>query len=102
MKAKERQAVTNPNKKDYMYSYETIRKYHDSILYGAEVLKASLPGSYHTEMKSFLDNYKKEFQGAKKAGNVDETESDPFSFSLLCLICCWFISGGHVLVGVFY
>jgi hypothetical protein len=95
-KAKERQAVTNPNKKDYVYSYETIRKYHDSILYGAEVLKACLPGSYHAEMKSFLDNYKKEFQGAKKAGNVDETESDPFSFSLLRLICCWFISGGHV------
>ena len=65
-KAKERQAVTNPKKKDYVYFFETIRKYHDSILYWVEVKKVSLPGSYHVVMKSFLDNYKKEYQGTKK------------------------------------
>ena len=100
-RAKKRQADTNPLKKDYMYSFETIRKYHDSILYGAEVKKMSLPENYHMEMKAFLDNYKKEYQGAKKAGKVEEIESDPFSFSLLRLICTWFVAKGNVFAWCF-
>ena len=93
---KKRQTDTNPLKKDYMYLFGTIRKYHNSILYGAEVKKMALPENYYIKMKVFLDNYKKEYQGAKKSGNIEESESDSFSFSLLWLIYTWFIARGNM------
>ena len=55
-----------------------IWNYHDSILFGAEKKKTRLPDKYTVEMKSFLDNYKKEHSDAKKKGNVEKNESDPF------------------------
>ena len=42
--------------------------------------------NHYIEMKAFINSYKKECQGAKKAGNVEESESDSLLFSLLRLI----------------
>ena len=95
-KVKKRQKATNPEKKDRVVSFETIRKYHDSILFGAEKRKVRLSDNYTIEMKSFLDNYKKEHNAAKKKGNVEENESDPFSFSLLRFVCVWFLDTGNI------
>ena len=41
-------------------SFEHIHKYHDAVLFGASERGATLPGTYHNEMKRFLDYYKKE------------------------------------------
>ena len=95
-KAKKRQKALNPEKKNKIMSFETIRMYHDAILFGAEKRKVPLPHKYTVEMKAFLANYKKEHSAAKKDGNVEENESDPFSFSLLRLVCVWFIDTGNI------
>ena len=50
----------NPEGKDYIMSFEHIYKYHDAVFFGASEKEVTLPGTYHIEMKKFLDNYKKE------------------------------------------
>lgn len=101
-KAKKRQKAMNPGGKNKVMSFEIIRKYHDSILFGAEKRKVRLPDNYTVEMKAFLVNYKKEHSAAKKKGNVEENESDPFSFSFLRLVCVWFIDTGKIFGWCFF
>ena len=66
-KSKKQQKDVHTEKKDYMYSYRAIRKYHDSILHSAEIQKVLLPETYYLEMKIYLENCKEEYQGAKKS-----------------------------------
>ena len=47
------------------YQYDHLRKYHDAILYCSKLAKLNLPNTYKAEMKSFLDNLKKEKTQAK-------------------------------------
>ena len=63
-------------------SHSHLRKFHDSILFGAEQTGAILPQVYHLEMGKFLDSYKKETVIAKCKGNVDENDSDQIPFAL--------------------
>ena len=49
-----------------------LRKYHDAILYCAKLAKVNLPPVYKAEMKTFLDNLKKEKTQAKSEGRTDE------------------------------
>ena len=50
----------NPERKDYMMSFEHNCKYHNAMLFGASEKGVTFPGTYHIEIKKFLDNYKKE------------------------------------------
>ena len=49
-------------------SYEYIRKFHNTMLFGASEKGVTLLGTYPIEMEKFLDNYKKEVASKKKKG----------------------------------
>ena len=83
-----------------LYSYEHVRKINDAILFGSKRVDQELPGSYYTEMESFLLSYRKENAVAASEGNVDERSADPISFSLYRLILTWAIEKGNIFVWV--
>ena len=47
----------NPEHKDQIMSFEHICMYHDAVLFGATERGVTLPGTYHVEMKKFLENH---------------------------------------------
>ena len=91
----------NPDKKDKIMSYDHIQKYHDAILFGSKQAKKMMPNLYYIEMKTFLNNYKKEVTSAKKEGKIDEQESNPFTFPLFTLLCSWFLEAGNIFAWIF-
>ena len=95
-----------PNKftlegKPIHYSYSHLRKYYDSVLFGAYRAKVALPEIYEMEMQGFLDSVKKEKVKAKKRGEVEEKEADPISFELYRLLCKYAINAGNIFVWAF-
>ena len=58
--AKSNALEENPDMKDKIFSFEHVRNHHDAILFGARQRNAISCNSYHVEMRTFLDDYKKE------------------------------------------
>jgi len=58
-------------------SHEDLRKYRDSVLWGAKVAGQHLPSSFYDAMEVYLAAYKKKLATAKKQGHVDEYSTDP-------------------------
>jgi hypothetical protein len=58
-------------------SYEDLRKYRDSVLWGSKMAGERLPSSFFEEMEIYLGAYKKKFAHARKLGNVEEYSTDP-------------------------
>ena len=84
------------------YSFSHLRKFYDSILFGAHRARVALPEIYEMEMKkAFLDSVKKEKTKAKKRGEVEEKEADPISFELYRLIYKYAIEAGNIFVWAF-
>ena len=79
-------------------SYEHICKFHDAMLFGAPEKGETLPGTYLSEMKKVLDNCKKE-ENPKKEGVVDESSTDPFTFTLYHLVANCFIEENNLFFG---
>ena len=77
---------TKPNSQK-QYSFVHMRKYHNSIQYGASRSGKALPVSYVTGMTKFLESFKKESNEAKKHGRLEEREADPITYSFYKLIC---------------
>jgi hypothetical protein len=83
-----------------IYSFSHMRKVNDAILFGARTVKKELSTSYYSEMKGFLNSFKKEAADARSRGNMDEKSADPISFSLFRLILTWAIERGNIFVWV--
>ena len=49
-------------------SYEHIRKFYDAMIFEASEKGETLPPTYLTVMKNFLENYKKEVASKNKKG----------------------------------
>jgi hypothetical protein len=82
-------------------SHTQLRKYNDSILYGAECAEERLPSQYFHEMEKFLNSFKKETRTAKANGQLDENEADPISWALLRRMCQWALEEGNIFVWVY-
>ena len=82
-------------------SFVQIRKFHDSILYGAKSVRQSLPVSYYREMELYLSAFKKETAEAKQDGQLDEQEADPIPRSLFRLILEWALAENNIFLWVF-
>ncbi len=67
--------------KQIFYGWDNMRKYHDSILFGASRSRSQLPQGYRAQMKKLLDALKKENQQKKRFGQVDEHEAE---YAILC------------------
>ena len=91
----------NPEREDRVMSYDHIRKYHDALLFGAQERGTCMSMKYNVEMKKYLQHYKKEVAANKKLGKVDEYDSDPFSFTLVRILCTWFLGSGDIFSWVF-
>jgi hypothetical protein len=91
-------AGTKQKDGDTIYTHSHMREVHDAILFGARTVKHVLSTSYYSEMKSFLNSFKKECGDACSRGNVDAKSSDPISFSLYRLILTWAIEKGNIFV----
>ena len=61
-------------------SHVHIRKFHASILFGAQREKQILPAAYVSGMETYLEAYLKETKKVKQKGNLDEADSDPKIF----------------------
>ena len=94
--AREKALRKNPNREDRIMGFDHIRKFHDALLFGASERKSSMSPLYHVEMKKFLAQYKKEVAANRKTGNVDEYDSDPFSFQLVRQLASWFLYSGNI------
>ena len=57
--------------KDDIFSFEHDRKHHDVILFGASQRNVISCNYYYVEMRTFLDNSKKEVTCIKKNGSTD-------------------------------
>ena len=82
-------------------SFSNIRKFHDSILFGAEQASEVLPQIYHQEIQTFLESFKKESVKAKRQGNVDEHDADQIPLPLYSHICEWTVAAGNIFVWAF-
>jgi hypothetical protein len=60
-------------------SHVQLRKYNDSIIWGAKICHQHLPLSYYEAMEKFLLALKKETTIAKMDGMLDEQEADPIT-----------------------
>ena len=61
-------------------SHVHIRKFHASILFGAQREKQILPAAYVSGVETYLEAYLKETKKVKQKGNLDEADSDPKIF----------------------
>ena len=82
-------------------SFSNIRKFHDSILFGAEQASEVLPQIYHQEIQKFLESFKKESVKAKRQGNVDEHDADQIPLPLYSYICEWAVAAGNIFAWTF-
>jgi hypothetical protein len=83
------------------YGYDSLRKYHDAVLFGESRGKGVLPPTYRKEMKSFLNSLKKENQQKKKHGEVEENEADPITMPFYKAITKWCVERGYILLWFF-
>ena len=67
-------------------SYEDVRKYRDSVLWGAKVSGERMPSQFYESMDTYLSAYKKKFASAKKQGNVDGYSTDPIPIAVYRLL----------------
>ena len=81
----------NPNQRDRIISFENFCKVYFSMIFGAPEQGVPLPITFLIHMKKFLDNYKKQVASKKKEEAVDESNPDPLTFPLYCLVVNWFI-----------
>jgi hypothetical protein len=79
-------------------SLEDLRKYKDSVMWGAKMASERLPTKFYKVVDNFLASYKKEFIAAKKQGNTEETSSDPIPMSLYKLVAKWALEQNNILV----
>ena len=95
-KAQKKALLRNPDKKEKLMCFESIRKYHDSLLFGSEMQSTTLCKSYYIEVSKYLGNYKKEVAAGKKTGMLDEYDADEFSFELYEVLCGYFLHSGDI------
>ena len=74
-----------------------MRKFHDAILYGAKLANEELPHGYLSQMKAFLQTVKKEKDGAKSDGHLEEQDADEIPWALFQAICGWALSTGNIM-----
>jgi len=67
-------------------SFEDMRKYRDSVLWGAKVAGERMPTLFYESMDTYLGAYKKKFASAKKQGNVDAFSTDPIPIAVYRLL----------------
>jgi hypothetical protein len=79
-------SVAGQDKRE-QYGYDHLRKYHDSILYGAKRAKKPFPAGYREDMTAYLDSLQKERIAAKGRGELSEEEADPIRYPLFRVIC---------------
>jgi hypothetical protein len=79
-------------------SLEDLRKYKDCVMWGAKMASERLPTTFYEGVDNFLGSYKKEFIQAKKAGETEESSSDPIPISLYKLILRWALEQNNILV----
>ena len=72
-----------------LMSYESLRKFHDALLWGAKQAGSGLPRRYYMQLYQYLKAYKRELAQGKKREIVDEKEADPNSWALLVHILTW-------------
>lgn len=89
---------TKAKKNGKLKTFTDIRKYKDAILWGAKTVGERLPTSFYEEVDKYLESYKKLFIKAKKAGNTDEQEADPISFTLYQAILLWAVKSNNIFV----
>ena len=78
-----------------------MKKYYDTILYGAEQANEQLPHIFYVEMDKWMRSYWKEAAKAKSEGHLEEQEADPVSFTLFCLWMQWAVYDKNPFVWVF-
>ena len=83
-----------------LMSFDTIRKYWDTVQYGAREANVLLHVSFYQEKDKYLQAFKKQIAKEKGEGNVDEREADPIPWKLFVLICTWVVSEGNILLWV--
>ena len=84
-----------------MCLFSHLRKFHDSILFGAEQAQSILPQIYYKKIEKFLESYKKETVIAKQEGNVAEKDADQIPFALYQLIGKWAVEMGNAFTWAF-
>ena len=82
--------------KTMQYSYDHPRRYHDALLKCCEVSDFELHPQYRSQIKSFLENLKKEKATAKANNQLTENDSDPIGMPLLERLCLWCVSCGSL------
>ena len=81
-------------------SFGNIRKYFDTIQYGANKMGVFLPVSFYSNKDKYLQAFKKQVAKAKTQGDVEEREADPIPFGLYVLICQWAVRFGNIMMWV--
>jgi hypothetical protein len=92
---------TSTTENPEQYGFDHLRKYHDSILYGAARVKKLLPVGYKEEMGTFLESLEKERTAARKRGELTEEEADPIPYPLYRIICDYAINMGDAFLWCF-
>lgn len=77
-------------------SYEDIRKYRDSVLWGAKVAGERMPMQLYESLETYLSAYKKKFASAKKQGRVEEYSTDPIPIAVYRLLLRWSIETNNI------
>lgn len=81
-------------------SFDHIRKYFDSLQYGAKEAEVLLPVSFYPERDKYLNAFKKQVAKAKGTGDVDEKKADPIPWGLYVLMRTWASAEGNMLLWV--
>jgi len=81
-------------------SYDNIRKYFDTIQFGAAEVDCLLPVSFYQEKDKFLQAFRKQVAKAKGTGGLEEQEADPIPYGLYVLICTWGVQMGNIMLWV--
>ena len=79
-----------------MHSAEDVRKYRDSVLWGAKVAGERMPSQLYESLDTYLGAYKKKFASAKKQGNVDAFSTDPIPITVYRLLLQWSVESNNI------
>jgi len=79
-------------------SLQDVRKYKDTIIWGAKIAGQRLPTSFYEEIDAHIASYKKLYIKAKKEGDVDEREADPIPITLYQSMLKWAIESNNIFV----
>ena len=77
-------------------SFEDVRKYRDSVLWGAKVAGERMPSQLYESLDTYLGAYKKKFASAKKQGNVDAFSTDPIPIAVYRLLLQWSVETNNI------